>query len=423
MIELIQCKTDIGRKLESYKDFLPVDYRSCFKHGRILKGKKIMHVNATHKGGGVAELLATQISLERSMGIDRRWFVMDAPDTFFRVTKKIHNMTQGLPGRLTMKEALTYLDTNQELSLPFLQILNTVKPDLVVIHDPQPMPLVKYVPAGIKTILRLHIDFSEPNPRITKFLTPFLSNYSRIIISSKNYIPELPKNVQKRTTVIMPGIDPLSEKNRPMAREKARIITKQLGIDPDRPIVLQVSRFDPWKDPLGVIEAYSMAKLEIQNLQLVLAGIIQAKDDPGARLILEKVKKRAGTDPDIFLFWDQSQINSNSVDCFVSAILTASTVVIQKSIKEGFGLTITEAMWKGKPVIGGNASGVRLQIINNRNGMIVSNTLMAAKAIIKLVRNPKLRNKLGKAARLSVQKRFLQPKYLLENLKVYKQVL
>jgi len=222
---------------------------------------------------------------------------------------------------------------------------------------------------------------------------------------------------------IPPSIDPLSPKNQKLnSINRKRLLSKQ-GIDIGKPILSQVSRFDPWKDPLGVIEAYSMAKLEIQNLQLVLAGIIQAKDDPGARLILEKVKKRAGTDPDIFLFWDQSQINSNSVDCFVSAILTASTVVIQKSIKEGFGLTITEAMWKGKPVIGGNASGVRLQIINNRNGMIVSNTLMAAKAIIKLVRNPKLRNKLGKAARLSVQKRFLQPKYLLENLKVYKQVL
>src|SRR3990167_1322769 len=131
MIELIQCKTDIGRKLESYKDFLPVDYKSYLKHGRILKGKKIIHVNATRKGGGVAELLATQISLERSMGIDSRWFVMDAPDTFFRAPKKIHNMTQGLSGGLTMKEAWIYFKTNRELPLPFLKILNTVRPDLV----------------------------------------------------------------------------------------------------------------------------------------------------------------------------------------------------------------------------------------------------------------------------------------------------
>jgi len=423
MPKLIERKTTNSVTIEDYKKFSKSIYTSVKKLGKKLKGKTVIHINATPVGGGVAELLSSQIGLERSLGIDSRWFYLDAPPNFFTTTKKIHNLLQGMPGRLFYHEQDTYQSTNEELAKSLIALSSKVKPDIIVVHDAQPLTLVKTKLETVSYISRLHVDLSEANPWIIKYINPYLSLYSQIIVSSKNFSASLPKKIQKNVKVVMPAIDPMTQKNKSMDNRQAKRIITDLGIDPLRPIVTQVSRFDPWKDPIGVVEAYYMAKEEIPDLQLVLSGIINAKDDPQAWSILEKVRKRVNGDPNIFLFWDIGQLKKHLLDDFINALYTSSTVIIQKSLKEGFGLTVTEAMWKEKAVIGGNAQGIHLQIQNNRNGLIVPNTLKAAKAIIQLIKNPKLRNKIGKAAHKSVGKNFLLPRYILDNLKIYEKTI
>jgi trehalose synthase len=405
--------------LGSYKQFSPQTVKAIFASSTRLQGKTILHLNATPEGGGVAELLTSQIKLERSLGINSRWFYIDAPLSFFQTTKKIHNLLQGLPGHLSIKEQNVYLNTIKSLSGSFSKIIKRIKPDILVVHDPQPLPLIKFCPPGIKTFLRLHIDLSEPNPPIIKFLSPFIKSYDQIILSSKDYISSLPKQVQNRANIIQPAINPLSKKNQIMPHKKATSIIKHLGIDPNKPIISQVSRFDSWKDPLGVIRAFTIAKEKLPKLQLILAGIMIAKDDPEALSVLKAVEQQASSDPHIFVFSDENQIKPYEIDQFINSIYTASTVVIQKSLKEGFGLTITEAMWKTKPVIGGDAPGIRMQIVHNKNGLIVANEFQAAKAIIELIKKPRLRKRLGKNAKASVKIKFLLPKFILENLKIY----
>ena len=221
----------------------------------------------------------------------------------------------------------------------------------------------------------------------------------------------------------MPSIDPFSEKNRRISVEEAREILMQFNIHPDRPIIAQVSRFDPWKDPMGVIDAYYRAKNKIPDLQLLLVGIFQAYDDPEALQYFETVKRHAKGDPDIHLFSDPRRFVEIGNDMFVNAVQRASDVILQKSTREGFGLTVTEAMWKGKAVIGGDASGIRFQIKNGKDGFIVSDAKKASRLIIKLIKNPGLAAKIGKAAQKKVVKKFLRPRYIKENLDAYNAVL
>ncbi len=405
--------------IAEYKAFNPAQYKSIISKSNSLHGKTILHINATPEGGGVAELLASQVALERSLGINSRWFYINTQPEFFSATKKIHNLLQGQPGKLNFSEQGVYLETNQILGESLAQLAYRINPDLIVIHDPQPLPVIKYFQDRSKLILRLHIDLSEPNPWMVKFLMPYLNEYGQIVTSGSSFAKQLPAQVRKKLSVIYPAIDPLSEKNLTMDPKYANLIMNRLKIDPYRPIISQVSRFDPWKDPVGVIDAFLLAKEEIPNLQLVLAGIIKAKDDPQAWEILDEVKKRAGNNPDIFLFWDEVQIKPYKIDEFVNAVFTSSMVVVQNSNKEGFGLTATEAMWKGKPVIGGPAHGIKVQIKHNKTGFIAPDKLKLAKTMIKLVKDPKLCKKIGTAGQLSVKKQFLLPRYLLDNLKVY----
>jgi trehalose synthase len=315
------------------------------------------------------------------------------------------------------------LEVSAKLRGRFNSLVEEEQPDIVVVHDPQPLAVIQDSPHKSKMVSRIHVDLSKPNPKIIKFLAPYLNQYARIIISSKNFVPALPKPAQNRTAIIMPAIDPNSTKNKPLAPKRATQIITQLGLDPNQPIICQVSRFDPWKDPVGVVQAYLEARKKLPQLQLVLAGIMNAKDDPEAVKVFAKVKKLVNNDPQIILISNATQLGKISINEMVSAVFSASDVVLQKSIKEGFGLTITEAMWKGKAVVGGNAQGIRLQIKNNQNGLIVSNAKQAARAIVKLINNKKLRDRLGRAAIQAVKKQFLLPRYLLQNLQVYTEII
>jgi trehalose synthase len=407
------------KEIKEYRNFNPKIYAELWRASKKLAGKSVVHINAAPSGGGVAELLRSQIPLENSLGFRSTWLSIRAPRKFFVLTKKIHNLLQGKVGSLTLEEKSYYLIINQELAKSFDKFCEHYPCDLAVVHDPQPLALCNFLERKTPAILRMHIDLLTPNKNVLRFFQPFLEKFEAIILSNRDYISSFEESDRRRLKIIEPAIDPLTDKNESMDERYASRILEQFGINCLDPIVTQISRFDPWKDPLGVIRAYYAAKNDIPNLQLILEGFVLANDDPEATLIFEKIKKHAKGDPDIFLFSDQKVLKDISVDVFINALYTASTVLIQKSIREGFGLTMTEAMWKGKALIAGATSGALLQVKNGYNGIMVSSIEEASRAIVMLIEDPKLRMKLGREARRSVGKKFLFPRYLLDNLKIY----
>ncbi|MDP3974840.1 MAG: glycosyltransferase [Candidatus Jorgensenbacteria bacterium] len=394
--------------------------KSITRAARRLKGLPVFHVSTTAYGGGVAEMLHSQIGFERAAGLQSRWFLFQAPGAFFKVTKKIHNLLQGKPGMLTAPEREYYLEVNHGAEASFRRMLGRTKNGLLVIHDPQPLPLVNFVPDGVASILRIHVDLSTPHAGTVEFLRPLIEKYRAVVVSHDDYLRELPWLSKTKSRIIYPAIDPAAPKNVPMAEATAQSVLEKLGIHPGRPMAVQVSRFDPWKDPLGVIKAYYLAKNAIPDLELVLAGLRFAADDPEAVEVFEEVTRHAkGSPADIHLFENPGQLGDISNDTFVSALYTAARVVVQKSLREGFGLTMTEAMWKGKPVVAGLTAGARVQITNGKNGILVASPEAAARAIVRLIRDPKLAARLGKAAHASVKRRFLLPRLVLDHMKLY----
>ena len=423
MIKLTEIKSNTSKfRFKNYKRFNASLHSRVLKVAKPLKNKKIVHINATPEGGGVVELLNSQVALEKDLGIKSYRFYIEAPKHFFQITKKIHNLLQGMEKGLSRAEKSIYLKVNKRLGAQVKKLAEKLRPDLVVIHDPQPLPLVGYLPKDLPVILRFHGDISEPNEEALHFLKPYIEEYDAVIISSKNYIKPL-SFVKDKLAVVLLAIDPLSEKNREMNSVFAQKILEKHGVNCLKPIVSQVSRFDPWKDPMGVVKAFYEAKEEIPDLQLVLSGIMQAQDDPQAIEIYQEIKKMVKGSEDVFLFANKRDLRGADIDGFVSALYTASTIVIQKSLKEGFGLTITEAMWKGKAVIAGDAQGPRLQIQSGKNGIIVNSPRQAATAIVRLINNQSLRKKLGQVAKQTVRKNFLFPRFVLDNLKVYRKLL
>ncbi|OGD86476.1 hypothetical protein A2164_03665 [Candidatus Curtissbacteria bacterium RBG_13_35_7] len=294
--------------------------------------------------------------------------------------------------------------------------------DLVVTHDPQPL-LIGCCNLSLKVprILRLHIDLSSPNQNIIEFLKPFIEVFEKIIVSREDYIPLWVK--KNRAVTIMPAIDPLSAKNIRLPKINAWKILNRYGIKSGSPLISQVSRFDAFKDPIGVIESYRLAKKNISDLQLILAGIIEAPDDPQQQNYVKEVKEYVDKESGLFVFSDVKDLCGIANDEFINAVQTASDVILQKSLQEGFGLTVSEAMWKEKAVIGGNVGGIKLQIKNGKNGYLVNNFQEAAKLIVKLLKDNQLRSRIGKKAKETVREKFLMPRYILENLKIYDELL
>lgn len=378
-----------------------------------MEGERIIHVNSTAVGGGVAEILRSLIPISKGLGLDTDWYVVSPPAEFFDVTKKIHNLMQGAEGALTPEERHTYTTyAGQDAKLDF----SSIEANTWILHDPQLLPMMALLPEGAypPIVWVCHIDLSAPNQDMLASVFDKIREADVKVFSLEQYVPAGLEDAS--VEIIPPAIDPLSVKNRPMDADEARIRMAAMGIDVNRPLVTQVSRFDPWKDPWGVVEAYRMVKQQMPEVQLAYLGASHAADDPEGKVIFEEISTQTGDDPDIHLYGD-ADIPLESVDLVVSAFQTASDVVLQKSVREGFGLTVTEAMWKGQPVIGGNVGGIRLQISDGKNGFLVDNVPQCAERILRLLQQPELRASMGEAARNSVRQRFLLPRFLRDYLK------
>ena len=379
-----------------------------------LRGMRVLHVNSTADGGGVAEILQSMVPLMRDLEIDTQWLVMPGNDAFFNITKKLHNLMQGAEGVLTAEEASIYVAHSHQVSRMIRQ--QGIGADLWVMHDPQSLPLYSFLPEISAIMWVCHIDTTAPNPTAAGALLPWMQTYPLTVFSMPQYV--LPKLDQSRTRIAPPAIDPLLVKNIRPDREQARATMARLGLDLSRPVITQVARFDPWKDPWGVIDAYRMVKQQRPGVQLALLGVIAAADDPEALPVFEQIKRYAGDDPDIHLFIDGSVIGPNEV----AAVQTGADVVLQKSLREGFGLSVTEAMWKGTPTIGGNCGGIRLQIEDGHSGFLVDSPEQCAQRIMELLDNPDLAQRLAVAGTERVRSKFLLPRLLADYLGFFREL-
>lgn len=401
-----------------YQQFNNYMYDQVLAHADKVRGLHIVHINSTEKGGGVAELLWSQVALEKSLGINARWLVIRPGNpAFFDVTRRIHNLFQGGDDELLPEDQQIYAEESQQLSAALADALAGQVVDMIVTHDPQPYDTVAQLRIAAPKILRFHVDVQQPNPAIIDWLCRDVAAFTRVIVSREDC--RLACLAPQMVLVIAPAIDPLTVKNQPLDPVQADTMIKKHGIDPALPLITQISRFDPWKDQVGVVAAYQQAKKHIPGLQLALVGFFQADDDPAARDYFQQVQALASDDPQIFLFSQLDQLKNTSNEEFIRAMLTASDVVLQKSIREGFGLTATEAMWKGKAVIGGDVGGIKLQIKHGINGWLVSTVADTAQAIVELLRDDGKRAALGTAARQAVADTYLISRYIRDNLAVY----
>ncbi|MCK4538566.1 MAG: glycosyltransferase [Candidatus Krumholzibacteria bacterium] len=372
-----------------------------------LRDIKIVHVNSTRKGGGVAEILNKLVPLKRELGMNVSWEVVEGNDDFFKCTKSFHNGLQGDKVEIPRSLLDSYERVNEENADKLRGKLTDA--DIVVIHDPQPAPLLRFIPERKgKWIWRCHIDASHPDRFVWKYLRDFIVEYDASIFSLAAFAQPLPHT----EFLIPPSIDPLSDKNIELDRKEIESTVSNLGIDTERPIMLQVSRFDRFKDPVGVIQAYRLTKKFVPSLQLVLAGG-EATDDPESQAVLEDINIAANKDTDIHILVLPSDAHRT-----INALQRASDIVLQKSTREGFGLTVTEAMWKGKPVIGGDTGGIRIQVVNHRTGFLVNTPEGAAlRARYLLFHRDKLME-MGSTAKKFVKENFLLTRHLREYLTV-----
>ncbi len=399
------------------------DYESAVEPGTFdriralaapLQGKRVLHVNETAYGGGVAELLAAHVALLRDVGVEAEWQVMHGSDEFFAVTKQVHNALQGADVEWTSAMEHTYLERVLDNALQL-----EGEWDYVVMHDPQPAAMLEYARnqgvalESTKWIWRCHIDLTDASAKVWKFFQPFVEQYDASVWTMPEFVPaSMPRD---RVVFAPPCIDPLSVKNLELPRPFVEEITRQYGVRPRDPLLVQVSRFDPWKDPIGVIEAFRIVREEFPNAQLVLAGSM-ATDDPEGFHYWELTDAARAGDPDIHLLSNIQQVGAVQINAFQRA----ADVVIQKSLREGFGLTVSEGLWKGRPVVGGRCGGITMQIVDGKYGYLVDSIEEAAKRTADLLRNPTEAEKMGEAGRDHVRRNFLSTRELEDWLMLFR---
>ena len=359
-----------------------------------LKGKVIQHINSTPVGGGVAEILNCMVPLLRELGVDTRWDVIKGGEQFFEVTKKFHNVLHGKVEEITQRDFEIFVEVSQEN----IENVNTYG-DIVFVHDPQPIALIKGK-SDNRWIWRCHIDVSNPNQKVWNFLKDFIITYDSAVFSAPSFSQRLPI----RQFLIPPSIDPLSDKNKELPQEIIDSVLKKYNIFKDKPIITQISRFDRLKDPVGVIEAYLQVK-KYADCQLILAGGT-AIDDPEGLQVIEEVKEKAKQDKDIHILL----LPQNDIE--VNALQRASTIIIQKSIREGFGLTVAEALWKAKPVVASNVGGIPLQVKHKYSGLLCHSIEGVAFAIKQLLNSPEYARRLGENGREHIRNNFLLTRHL-----------
>lgn len=393
--------TLIDHHIVHVEDYIPLVGKEMVERVKH-KAKKVehlhvTHINSTYYGGGVATILGSLSLLMNSVGVKTGWRVIQGSPDFFSVTKKMHNALQGGKINLTQRKKRIYEEVVYENA-----VRNHLQGhDRIIIHDPQPLPMIRHYPARGPWIWRCHIDLSNPNPTLWEYLSKFVEQYDAVIFTLKEYKQEL-KTPQ---VYFMPAIDPFTIKNRELSKKEIDRRLEYYDIPTDLPIVTQISRFDRWKDPQGVIEAFKLARQEV-DATLVLLGNIATDDPEGQeiyRSLLDLREKRI-------------HIISAEDTALVNALQRRAAVVLQKSLREGFGLTVAEAMWKGTPVIGGNVGGIRYQIKDGENGFLVNNVQEAAERIVQVVRDEDLRKRLGERARQTVSNNFLMIRLLEQHL-------
>lgn len=409
---MISVATKPSVVIEDYKGVIDDSlFDEIHELAQKLRDVRVCHVNATSYGGGVAEILQKEIPLAKSLDLRFDWKTISAYPEFFDVTKKIHNALQGNPLTISDKEWQIYASCNVDQ----IKRIKSSDYDVFFIHDPQPAEIINCIGKnGAKWVWRCHIDTSEPNQKVADYFLKFLHMYDASIFTMQDYVF---KGLDSQAFIIPPAIDALSEKNRHMSRDEAQGIIEGFRIDTSRPLATQVSRFDPWKDPIGVVEAYKKAREKVPDLQLVMIGSM-ASDDPEGQQIFDEVKRHANGDKNIFLLSNQDGVNDREVNAFQ----TYSDVIIQKSTKEGFGLTVSEALWKETPVIGGNVGGIPTQITDGETGFLVNNIDECAEKIIYLIQNKDIAHEMGKKGREVVRQNFLLPRLLRDELKVIEQL-
>ncbi len=359
-----------------------------------LKGKTIQHINSTAVGGGVAEILNHMVPLLNELGVNTKWDVIKGGESFFDVTKKIHNLLHGRPGEINDSDLDIFMETTRR-NIEEVDIYG----DIVFVHDPQPIGLIQKKSAN-KWLWRCHIDVSNPNQKVWNFLMSFIPKYDASVFSA----PGFSQNLPIRQFLISPSIDPLSDKNKELPEDVIASVLHKYKILKDKPIITQISRFDRLKDPVGVIEAYLKVKKYI-DCQLILAGGT-ASDDPEGMQVLSEVQERAEKDKDIHILL----LPQNDIE--VNALQRASDVIIQKSLKEGFGLTVAEALWKAKPVVASNVGGIPLQVKHKYSGLLCHSIDGAAFALKQLLNSPDYAKRLGLNGREHIKNNFLLTRHL-----------
>lgn len=400
------------RKLEDYIEIVGDEViANIYKNAEKLYGKHILNINSTYQGGGVSEMLVSLVPLMNNIGLDAGWRILHGSPDFFTITKKFHNGLQGAEINLSEMKKRLYTQTNENFST-----FTHIDHDCVIIHDPQPLPLIRFYRKRQPWIWRCHIDLSEPQKDLWSFLKGFLLKYDVVIVSSEKYKkPELP--VEQR--IISPAIDPLSLKNKKLDNEDILKLIKKARIPTDKPIITQVSRMDQWKDPEGLLEVFNLVK---ENIDCRLVYCYNtAPDDPEGMMMYTKVYRKAKKlikKGDVIFV-----IGNNNV--FVNAVQRFSSVIVQKSIREGFCLAVTEALWKKKPVVASNVGGIPTQIKDGENGFLLehADTKGFADRIVRILQNPKLGIEIGKKGKEFVRKNFLITRLLSDYLNLLNDVL
>jgi len=382
-----------------------------------LNGLKVLHVSATAFGGGVSEILYALVPLMRDVGIEAEWQVMLGREEFYNVTKRLHNALQGAPQGLDDDEWKIFERYN---AMNATEIESGW--DVIIIHDPQPAAIKRHVPEKAQQwVWRCHIDLSEPNPGAVERMVPLVEEYDGAVFHLDEYVPDALRDGDGNPGrdgfdihICPPAIDPLSPKNMQLSPEDAAFVCDQFGIDVDRPLICQVSRFDPWKDPIGVIDAYRKVTEQVPEVQLALVGSM-ATDDPEGWEFFNSTMAYADGDPNIHILNNLNNVGAIEVNAFQSQ----ADVMVQKSTREGFGLTVSEALWKARPFIGGDVGGIPLQVQDGHTGFLVSSPDECAERSLRILREPDLGKQLGRSGKEHVRKHFLMPRLLRDWLRIF----
>ncbi|HNC73679.1 MAG TPA: glycosyltransferase [Elusimicrobiota bacterium] len=397
------------RRLEEYRAVVGSDVLEELQLlANPLSGKRVVNINSTAVGGGVAEILNGMIPLLKELGVDARWDVLKGGEAFYVVTKKFHNALHGDPVRFEPADFRVYEETVEGNAA-----LMALDSDVVYVHDPQPASLVQKRAAWKnRWIWRCHIDLTRREQVLWDYLRPVIESYDAAVFSS----PAFAQNLPIPQVLIAPSIDPLSDKNRPLEDKEVKAVAERLGVPLDKPLITQVSRFDRLKDPVGVIEAFQMARKEVPARLLIVGGA--ADDDPEGMEVLAEVQEKAKGDADILVL---NLPPTSHLE--INALQRASTVVVQKSLREGFGLTVSEALWKNIPVIGGAVGGIPQQVLHEHTGLLVTSVPEAAKAMARLLKEPEWAKNLGRNGHQHVRQNFLLTRHLRDYLLLFHSVL